>query len=183
MKKLLILSVLILAILATNAQEPLASKKGVKKEKKSERKALRKLEGTEVSYQSKQAFIADFGDVPGASWRRSANFDEVTFTKNGVAQTAYYDADSKLVGTVTEKTFSDLPARARDYITLKYPNYNIDKIIMFDDNEENDTDMIMYGYQIDDQDNYFAELTRNNQTIVLQITPEGMVSFFTQLKK
>ena len=43
------------------------------------------------------------------------------------------------------------------------------------------TDMILYGLQFEDQDNYFVELTKGKDKIVVQVTPEGDVFFFKQL--
>ncbi len=51
----------------------------LKHEKKDEKEELRKLKGEEASYQSQQAFIADFGNVPVIKWERTNNYDEATF--------------------------------------------------------------------------------------------------------
>jgi len=53
-----------------------------------EREKLRKLEGAEVSYMSKQNFAADFGDVSDVKWQRMETYDEVSFTKDGKVQNA-----------------------------------------------------------------------------------------------
>ena len=50
------------------------AKANINKEKKEERKELRKLKGNEVSYQSQQAFIFDFGNIH-VNWERLDNFD------------------------------------------------------------------------------------------------------------
>jgi len=39
----------------------------------------------------------------------------------------------------------------------------------------------LYGNPFEDADNYFAELSNNNKTIVLQISMDGLVSFFEDL--
>jgi hypothetical protein len=154
----------------------------IKKEKKDVRKELRKLDGKEVSYQSKQAFYADFGNVPVSKWERTDNYDKADFTKDGQLMTAYYDADTELVGTTSAKTFSDIPASARKYIDKKYPDYIKSDVVFFKDNELNETDMIMFGDQFDDADNYFVELKKDNKAIVLQVTMSGDVSFFKQIQ-
>jgi uncharacterized protein YegP (UPF0339 family) len=194
MKKLLALSTAAVIFTATvNAQADVASIKKneanlkqqesvIKKEKKTERKELRKLSGKEVSEFSRQAFITDFGNIPVNKWERTVNYDEATFTKDGVEMKAYYDADSKLVGTTSHKTFADIPAKAQKFIEAKYRGYSKTDVVFFDDNELNETDMVMYGNQFDDADNYFVDLKKDNKEIILQVTMSGEVSFFKQIK-
>lgn len=189
MKNLFILFAASVVTLAANAQSTQiaqVSKKEMKHEKqterKEERKELKKLEGTEPTYQSKEAFLGDFGNVPDATWKREKFFDVVRFTLNGVPQTAYYDSDAELVGTVFTKTFNDLPQSAQKYINKKYAGYQKGRVIMFDDNEYNDTDMELYGVQFEDADNYFIEMAKGGKDIVLQVTPEGGVYFFSEIR-
>lgn len=194
MKKLLILSAALLFLAATtNAQTKEDSlKKQIKMLKKegpmakpmvkADRKELRKLEGKEVSYQAKEKFISDFGDIPVTKWVRMDNYDRATFTKDGNVMNAFYDADASLVGTTTYKNFADLPANAQKYINKEYKDYTIDnRVLFFDDNEFNDTDMLLYGQQFDDADNYFVEVKKGKQTTILMVDTEGNVSFFKQL--
>ena len=153
----------------------------IKKDEKSERKALRKLEGNEVSYFAKQAFYQDFGNVPVSRWERTKFFDEATFTQNAQVMKAYYDDNAKLVGTTSTKKFSAIPVKAQQFINKKYAGYAKVGVIFFDDNELNETDMLLYNTQIDDADNYFVELKKGNNKIVLQVDMEGNVSYFTTI--
>jgi hypothetical protein len=154
----------------------------IKKEKKEERKALRKLEGQEPSYQSREQFAQDFDQVSNVEWKRTRFFDEATFTKDEKTMTAFYDYENKLVGTTEVKAFTDLPASAQKTINKKYKDYSVQKVIMFDDNEDNDTDMLLYGHQFDDADNYFVELQQGNKAIIVQVDMIGDVSFFTTMQ-
>jgi hypothetical protein len=184
MKKLLILPAVIMIAAAVNAQTEASLKSSIqteKKVKKEDRKELRKLEGNDVSYRTKQVFTGDFGDINGATWKRTPTFDEATFTKDGMRETAYYDYDAKLVGTTTRKTFSDLPVNAQKYIDRKYTGYTKGRVIFFDDNEFNETDMVLYGSQFDDADNYFIELTKGTEKIILDVNTAGDVSFFKKM--
>lgn len=184
MKKLFILFAVSVVTLAANAQQiAQVSKKEMKEEKKEVRKEKRQIAGQQVAYQSKEAFTGDFGNVPNAVWHRDNFFDAVSFTKDGVKQTAYYDDNFELVGTIFPKSFNDLPKTAQDYISKKYAGYQKGKVIMFDDNEFNDTDMMLYGVKFEDADNYFIEMQKGKQDFVLQVTPEGNVLFFTEMKK
>jgi hypothetical protein len=193
MKKIIVLTVAILSAAAViNAQDSdIALRKDIKdlkqeqasirKDKKEQKKELRKLEGQEVSYQSKQQFYVDFGNLPVSEWKRAAYFDEATFIMDGQVMQAYYDEDSQLVGTTTDKSFTDIPTVAQKYINNKYRDYDKGVVVFFDDNEANDMDMVMYGTPVDDSDMYFVELSKDNKRIVLGVDMDGNVSFFTQL--
>lgn len=152
--------------------------KSIHQEKKADRKELKELKGKEVSYEAKEQFYRDFGDTP-ATWRRETPYDIATFTKDGVLQSAYYDADAQLVGTTFQKNYADLPTKAKETIEKKYKGYTADAVIYFDDNEYNDTDMILYGQQFADEDNYFVELVKGTKKIVLRSNMAGDVSFFS----
>jgi hypothetical protein len=195
MKKLMISSLaLLLATASMQAQNEYATVKkdiqqsnkevaAAKKEKKEERKELRKLEGKEVTYQSKQQFGADFGNnITDVTWKRTKYFDEATFMLDGKKTTAYYDIRNQLVGTTQARAFADLPAAAQKYINNKYKDYKVGDVIMYDDNENNDTDMLMYGRQFADEDNYFVELQQGSKDIIVQVDMAGQVFFFTNMQ-
>jgi len=194
MKKIIILSaVAIVVTVAVNAQADEAYAKNdmnisnkersvERKQRREDRKELRKLNREEVSTLSKEEFYSDFGDIPDTQWERSDNFDEATFTTDGQVVTAFYDENSKLVGTTSGKSFTDLPAAAQKIINEQYKEYSVADVMFFDDNEFNETDMILFNQQFEDADNYFVELKKDNKKIVLQVNMEGEVSYFTRLK-
>jgi len=178
-----------MAVIGTQAQTDLAKndskneKKEIRKEKEESRITLKKLEGPQVSYQSKQEFIRDFDNPTNVSWTRTNYFDEASFTsKDGIATTAYFDIDGQLVGTTSMKTFADIPVDAQKTINKEYKDYAVKNVVFYDDNEANETDMILYNSQFDDEDNYFVELQKDNKTIVVQVTMAGEVGFFKEVK-
>ncbi len=191
MKKLVMLSMsalMIMFVTALNAQEAHKTamnteKNSVKHEKKMEKKEIRHEERNAVSDLSKDAFVSDFGKIQNVGWEKDNLYDIAIFTKDGAQYKAYYDETSKLVGTTTGKTFADLPKSAQNEINKKYKDYKIDKVIFFNDNEHNESDMLLYGTQFADADNYFVELTGNNKNIVLQVNPKGEMFFFKELHK
>jgi hypothetical protein len=186
MKKLLFLSIVfLLAMSSAYAQNGNSDKEKVsesKKGQKSERISLRKLEGTEVSRESKDNFTIDFPDVTDVQSKRVNTYDEFQFLdKNGKLLKAYYDFEGNLVGTTQEKTIEELPAKSQVEIKKMYPGYSVDQVIYFKDNEENDTDMILFGMQFDDVDNYFVGLSKGNKKVVLEVNLNGNVSIFKEL--
>lgn len=177
MKKLILMSIASLMMVVTvNAQ--LVSKVS----NKEERKELRKLKGHAVSSDSKSQFKSDFGNLAGVQWKRTANFDEATFKKGKVTTTAYYDENAMLVGTMAPKKFTDLPAKAQNYIKDKYKGYTNSNVVFFDDNEKNETDMVFYDQQFSDKDSYFVELKKDKKDLVLEVSRNGNTSYFKNLR-
>ena len=182
MKKLAVLSLtLFFALSAVQGQTQKTGKEQAKETKK-ERVALKKLEGAMVSEQSMNAFHGDFKDATNVQSKRVDTFDEFSFTtKDGQKMKAFYDYNSVLVGTTQDKTVADLPPKGLQEIKKVYKDWAIGPVVFFDDNEVNDTDMILYGVQFDDADNYFVELTKGTKKMIVQVSPEGTVWFFKNL--
>ncbi len=177
MKKIAVLTVACLLVLTT-AQ---AQTQSAKKDPKIKKVSLKKHESTMVGDIDKSQFYSDFGKIANVQWQRTPYFDEATFTKDGKTMTAYYDYDEDLVGTTSVAKFSDLPASGQKEIQKIYKGYKIGPVIFFDDNEANDTDMLLYGTQFEDEDSYFVELTNTNNKIVVHVTSDGNVYYFKQL--
>lgn len=132
--------------------------------------------------QAKQQLMIDFGTVSDTNWERTAHFDEATFMKDGKTLTAFYDYDSKLVGTTTNKTFSDLPTSAQQFINENYKSYNVGDILEYDDNGNVMSNMMLFNQEIEDADNYYVELKNDNKKIIVQVSMEGNVTYFTRLR-
>ena len=182
MKKSAILSFTILfTFFAVTAQAQKEVKAQHTSGVKSERTALKKLEGTSVNPVAKRNFESDFANTSDVQWTRSTNFDEATFTRNNEKVTAYYDSDGYLVGSTIPKKFSDIPEKGQKAIKEKYKDYKIGPVILYDDSETNKTDMILWATQFDDEDLYFVELTKGTDHIVVQSNLLGQISFFKKL--
>lgn len=171
MKRLIILSLTLLFVFAVIQGRSLKSK-GT---------PLKKLLGTEVSINAKNAFAEQFGNIPNVQWKRIMNFDVVAFTKDSKEMKAYFDSDAKLVGTTQKKTFEDLPVKGQQEIKSKYKDYTPGQIVKFDDNELNDTDMVLYSTQFAAVDTYFVELTKNSDKIVVQVLMDGKITLFKKI--
>jgi len=174
MKKLFCLSaVLFIAVILVMAN-PVTSgnDRGVKKKKETRWEPNR---ATEFE------FSKDFPNASAVTWNFGA-FVEASFLDNGVAKTAYYDDDDNLVGTTNEVDVTALPEKARDHISKVYPGYTIERVVFFDDNEANDTDMSLFDQSFEDEDNYFPLLSNGSKQIILKVSPKGKVSFFENFK-
>jgi hypothetical protein len=157
--------------------ELIASKKEAKKEKSE----MRKLSGITIPQLTRDAFYSDFGNVPDAKWNRAVYFDEAVFTKDGKEMKAYYDFNNKLVGTTMMKSFNDVPIKAQNEIKTKYKDYAIKQVVYFDDNELNESDMLLWETPFDDEDNYFVVLSKESNNIILKVNLRGDVVFFTKM--
>lgn len=182
MKKLVVLSMTFLFVFSVlQGQTQVFEKSQTNTGKKAQKVTLKRLKGETVSDLAKDSFYADFGNVSGVQWRRVETFDEATFMVDSKEKKAFYDSFGKLVGTTTAASFSDLPARGKQEIEKRYKDYSVGQVVFYDDNEHNDTDMIMYGGQFADEDNYFVELVKPADRIILQVNTEGEVFYFTKL--
>lgn len=194
MKKLILLAAAALvfsAVVNAQAEKDSIKKNTVSKKKqesihnkevRTDRKELRKLNDEEVSFKAKQNFVSDFDNITEVQWKRTTYFDEATFTKDGKVFTAYYDFDSKLVGKTSNVAFADLPVKAQKEITTKYKEYS-NSVVFFDDNQETDSDMMLWGFVFDDADNYFIVVKKDNKKIILRVDTEGDVFYFKDLEE
>jgi hypothetical protein len=166
--------------IAYNAPAHYTSHKPGKAQKEENRTNRKEKVATEPNYTTEQNFEVQFPKATNVSWKR-AGFEEAVFTLNGKEMKAFYDYDHELIGTTTPVTYLDLPEAARKYIEKHYSDYSPETVILFNDNEYNSTDMILYGDPFEDADNYFIELSNNNKTIVLQVNMQGLVTYFKDL--
>ena len=187
MKKLFCLCAALFVAAGLLMADPLVAGNGPDIKKKKENKKEEQKDKIEISLYPPDRLIEfqfsqDFPNAKNVTWT-SGELVEATFLDNTVLKTAYYDRDDNLVGTTTDVDASDLPEKARDHISKIYPGYTIEKVVFFDDNEANDTDMFLYNQSFDDEDNYFPLLSNGSKQIILKVSTEGRVSFFEQLNK
>lgn len=167
-------------VLTLNEPIHFASHKITKSQREESRSVRREKAATTPNYTTEQHFEIDFPNAAHVSWKR-AGFEEAAFTLAGKEMKAFYDYDHALTGTTTTVDYSALPGAARRYIAKHYHDYTPQQVILFDDNEYNESDMVLYGNPFDDADNYFVELWNNNKAIVLQVNMQGLVTYFTDL--
>jgi hypothetical protein len=185
MKKQAAMSLLVFFALSTlqvGAQEQVRSEiKSVKESKKELKKELSTLRNSLVSQATLTQFLADFGYVLDVKWEKEKNLDEATFTLDGQVVKAYYDFNSVLVGTTTNKTFEDLPLTGQKRINLKYEGYTPGTVLFFKENEayNNTVDMALYGARFEHLDHYFVVLSKDTEKIVVMVSKEGDVLFLT----
>jgi hypothetical protein len=154
------------------------SRKQIRKEKREER---RELWLHSVNVTTETQFYNDFPNTKDVSWTEGA-FAEATFYEGDILKTAYYDTDNALVGTTTDVDYSVLPDKAKQYINKKYPGYTVKKVVLFDDNEANDTNMFLFSNSFKDEDTYFPVIAKGSKEIILKVSMSGETSFFQNYK-
>ena len=149
-------------------------------EKTADRPALKKLEGTVVSQDSKTSFYMNVGNVSDITWTRSTYYDEANYKKDGAEMIAYFDVNGSFVGTTNIKNFSDISSSLQKGIKKLYPDCTPGTVTFFKANEDNTTDMILYGVQFESKTHYFVELTKGDSKFVI-MDSSGELSLFKQL--
>ena len=188
MKKIFLAAAIIL--LATSVtlanKDDRKARREARHERREARKEMRKERHeenkNEVSYQTTQQFQMDFPNAKDVIFEKTKNFDEVVFTSGMKTLRAFYDYDSRLIGTTEKEKFSDLPETAQREIEKQYKDYTVNEVFLFHDNENNDTNMILYGTSFDDADNHFVILKKGNKEVVVEVGMSGEVSYFTEIK-
>lgn len=135
-----------------------------------------------VSPRSKDNFKADFKNAEDVSWRRSEHYDEASFTLDGKNMMAYYNDFGKLIGTTTVKSFSDIPEDGQEKINNKYSDYTVGSVVLYKRKKKLGYSLSkVYGSRYDYMNNYFVELQKGNDKIVVQVNPIGTVYYFTEM--
>jgi hypothetical protein len=141
-----------------------------------------------VSLFTVNQFAYDFPDVTDIHFDRVKDHDVITYSQNGRINTAYYDDNSELLGTIRNRSIQDLPAAAQKEIADRYPGYTVVRVVRFNANSDNETyidnssELPFYGDSSENSSNYFVELKSDNKAIVLMVGLSGEVSFFTTMK-
>ena len=166
--------------LAFNDASNSTSHKITRSQREENRAIKREKALTEPTYMAEQNFETDFPNATNVTWKK-IGIEEASFTLNGKEMKAFYDYNNELIGTTTPVSFLDMPVIARNYIDKHFSDYTTQSVILYDDNEYNQSDMVLYGNAFADADNYFVELSNNNKRIVLEVNMEGLVTFFKDL--
>lgn len=186
MKKLIILSALIFVFAGVvSAQKGKEKQQPPKRETPAQREQRdndekKEWQSHDVNDQAKQHFDNDFKNTSEPKWERTSRFDEVHFSKDGKNSKAYYGNNSVLVGTTNDVTYADLPMRAQRSIKRTYRSYHPTNVQLYKGNKNNRRDMTLYNKSFTGSGGYFVEMENDNKRIVLRVTLDGDVSFFSQ---
>ena len=127
-----------------------------------------------VSYTVKQAFSADFAGAENVNWSVTKNCQKVSFTVDGVTKTAFYSLTGDFLGTTQIVGYNAIPAKTQQLIAAKYKGYEASNVIVYQTNQEVNTDI--------DPTSYFVDLKNAEHEVLVRVTGEGKLDFFKQVK-
>jgi hypothetical protein len=171
MKKSFILPVSILAVFClTNMLTRNVYANGANSEnRKMETKTTVDEKISYVSQKVKNSFHAEFGAQSNIQWSSTEDFDVASFDMNGQGIKAYFTKDGMLEGRIFSKKWNDLPFQAQVNIIQHYKDYDVENVFVY------------YGKSLNDFGNYFVGLSKDNQTIIVQVNEKGYISFYKKL--
>lgn len=141
-------------------------------------------EVSDIPLTTVEKFKMNFPKAQKVTWLKTDGYVEADYTMNKSKMATFYDLNNTLIGTAKYIAYKSLPARGRRHIASHYKGYVPEKAMYFNDNDRNTTNMNFFGSDID-QDDYYV-LLKNNKNhkneIVLQVTPHGSVSYFSDVK-
>jgi hypothetical protein len=178
MKKLIVASMAIVLLLGS-AQfiAKSATNKGIiSAEMFSAKKNSKKSEESHVNALTKRKFNQHFGYLSNTVWVKSNTLDKVTFTKDGNREVAFYNSDSKLVGTSAVL----IPDQALSELQSRYKDYSIGSVIFFDKSEANAISKLVYGTQLKEE-NFLVELTNGGSKMVVQVKVKDGTTVINQI--
>ena len=171
----------LLALIFDQTYAQIYAKAVTKKEQRIEKKKPDKVVVSKVNDASVKSFIKDFGDLSQVTWIKTDDFDEAVFTKDGQTLNAYYDGRGQLVGTITLKTFADLPQKGQENLRILFWNYTVEQVIWFQNNPGNKTPMKLWDTEITESNNYLVEMVYGFRRMVLYVDSAGKLSLFKRL--
>ncbi len=182
MKKLRMASVALTIVLGmTQMNANSATNNGVATSvSKSAVKNYNLVEAGRVSARTQGRFNQEFGNSSSAVWEKSGTLDKVTFVKDGEKRMAYYNKDSKLVGTGSEGIAAGMPAQAVAGLKSQYKAYTVGSVIFFDRNEANAISKLVYGTKLKEE-SYLVELNGEGKKIIVEVKVKGETAVISNI--
>ena len=171
MKKLFILPVSLLAVfsLSSMLSQPIYANGTTSENGKMEAKTIVTENSGNVSQEVKNSFHAEFGAHSAIHWNQTENFDVASFDVEGESVNAFFTKDGTLEGRTFLKKWTDLPFQAQVNIVQSYKDYDVESVFVY------------YGKSLNNSGNYFVSLSKDNQTILVQVNEKGNTTLYKKL--
>ncbi len=134
-----------------------------------------------IPIMTRNQFSEDFSNVENVNWKVEEGYYEVDFTMNNKSMIAFFNYDDELIGEGYYVDYADLPEKGRERITKDYPDYVPEKAMFFHDDLNNDNDFLNFFGNFLPDEAYFLLLRKGAHEIVVQITKDGEVSYFSNV--
>lgn len=166
MKKIIYLACLVLAL----------SAKGYADDKnKSEKK------NAEVSYFAENNFMTKYEGAKNVNWTVTSQFQKAAFTLDGTKMAAFYDVNGDYIATTQYVSVDKLPAISKSKLKKVYGDYSVVEVVRYDFDGQDDAHLDLLTGKRSYNTIYFASLQKENEKIVVKITPDGEVSYLKTL--
>jgi len=127
-----------------------------------------------VSYTVLNQFNADFADASNVVWTVNGSFQKADFIADNVKKTAFYNLTGEFVALTQDVDAKAIPAKALKEINEDYKGYNVNEVIVIQNNTELNPDA--------DETAYFVDLKSDTKEVLVKITPEAHIAFYKQVK-
>lgn len=127
-----------------------------------------------ISYNAQQEFSADFADAQNVVWHEDRNCQKADFTIDGVKKTAFYNLTGDFLGTTQVIGYNAIPAKSQKLIADKYKGYTPGDVIVYQANEDVNSDI--------EPTSYFVVLKSSTHELLVRVTGSGDLEFFKQVK-
>ncbi len=119
-----------------------------------------------IGYGARQDFARQFKEASNVNWKTTGRYNKASFVMNNENTSVFYNSNTDdFVGVSKEALLEDLPQSAINTLLTKYNQYTINSIIKFTDADALTT--------------YFAQLQKDDQTIVVQADAAGRTALYT----
>lgn len=137
--------------------------------------------GAEVSYFAENNFLAKYQGAENVKWTVTNQFQKATFTLKGVKLAAFFDMNGEYIATTQFVDAKKLPAVGKNRLEKLYKGYEIEEVVRYDLDSQEDSRLEMLTGKRAYNTIYFASLKNNDEKVVLKITPDGDVSYLKNL--
>ncbi|MDB4901504.1 MAG: hypothetical protein JWQ63_785 [Mucilaginibacter sp.] len=127
-----------------------------------------------VSYAVQQEFIADFANAQNVTWTVTKSCQKADFVIDGTKKTAFYKLNGDFLGTTQVVGYNAIPAKTQKLIADSYKGYVANNVIVYQANEELNSDI--------DPTSYFVDLKNSDHEVLVRVTGSGNLEFFKQVK-
>jgi hypothetical protein len=134
----------------------------------------KKANTVNVSYSVVSQFDADFSNATNIVWTVDNKFQKADFILEGVRTTAFYNHQGEFVALTMDVDAKAIPAAAMKEIAADYKGYTVNEVIVVQNNTAVNPDA--------EENAYFADLKSGDKEVLVKITPESHIEFYTQVK-
>jgi hypothetical protein len=127
-----------------------------------------------VSYSVLNQFTADFADATNVVWTVNGTFQKADFVSENSKKTAFYNLQGEFVALTQDVDARAIPAKAQKEIAENYKGYNVNEVIVVQNNTELNPEA--------DETAYFVDLKNDTKEVLVKISPEAHIEFYKQVK-